>query len=198
MNEAPIADAGADQRIACNPVQFGPLVCGASVSLDGSFSDDLDDGPNPLSYAWTQLSGPFTAVLTPNNAELAVASAMEKPGAYAFALTVDDGDLSDTDDVVITVNDPPALTVTTNFIWFVDDPLELGLKLQVDGNSDGDALTYLWTVTLPDGATVTLTEANPTFTPTLVGPHDVEVIVLDGLDAVSIFLAFDVPGDGPS
>ena len=51
-NLAPVADAGPDQTV----------IEGTSVTLDGTASTDPDNSPQPLTYQWTQLSGPTVTI----------------------------------------------------------------------------------------------------------------------------------------
>lgn len=94
-NQAPTADAGPDRA----------ATVGSPVNLDGSASRDPDNGPNPLSFAWTQLSGP-SAVTLANIAQPAFTP--QAAGSYVFSLTVSDGNLASAPDTVsITATTPP-------------------------------------------------------------------------------------------
>ncbi len=81
-NPAPVANAGVDQTVAF----------GVQVILNGVGSTDPDHGPAPLTYAWSQISGPAvtlggattaTPTFTPTQA-----------GDYVFGLVVNDGQAS--------------------------------------------------------------------------------------------------------
>ncbi len=97
-NLPPTANAGADQTVAT----------GALVTLSGSGSDP-DGGPGPLTFAWSQVSGPSATI---NNANQAVATVTPgTAGAYVFRLTVSDGAASATDDVTVTASSPGGTAV---------------------------------------------------------------------------------------
>ena len=101
-NEAPVADAGADQTFDCAPA------AGLSVTLDGSGSSDPDD--DDLTYTWTGSFG------TASGVEPTVALT---PGVHTITLTVDDGTDTDDDEVVVTINadtEAPDITVATEVL----------------------------------------------------------------------------------
>ncbi len=89
-NDAPVANAGADQAVAAS----------SWVTLDGATSYDPDG--DAITYAWTQVSGASVAISdasSPSPSFLAPAG----NDSLAFRLTVSDGALSGSDDVVVTV-----------------------------------------------------------------------------------------------
>ncbi|GAB4118708.1 MAG: hypothetical protein Tsb0027_12300 [Wenzhouxiangellaceae bacterium] len=93
-NTPPVADAGADQSVDE----------GAVVTLDGSGSSDADT--DPLSYNWTQLSGPAVSLSAANTAMPSfTAPQVSSQQALVFELTVEDGFVSASDTVTVTVND---------------------------------------------------------------------------------------------
>jgi hypothetical protein len=90
-NLPPTANAGPDQTVNA----------GASVTLTGSGSDP-DSGPSPLTFAWTQVSGPSVTI---NNANQATATAtLATAATYVFQLTVSDGAATATDTVSVVAN----------------------------------------------------------------------------------------------
>ena|GEM_PF-2948503 len=90
-NQAPIANAGPDKNANVNTL----------VTLDGRGSSDPDNGPQPLTYAWTKISGPAATL---NNAATSQPSfTPATTGTYGFRLTVSDGAASATDDILVTV-----------------------------------------------------------------------------------------------
>ncbi len=93
-NQAPVADAGADQVVNPN----------ALVTLDGSGSTD-PDGDLPLAYLWTQTGGP-AVTLSDATAVQPTFTAPSDPTVLTFTLVVTDSlGLADPtpDEVVITV-----------------------------------------------------------------------------------------------
>src|SRR5262249_15760227 len=96
LNLSPIANAGSDQSITL-PAN--------TVTLNGSGTDDGQ--PNgSLTYTWTKVSGPGKVTFA--NASQAVTTAQFSiAGTYTLRLTANDGQLSATDNVVVTVNSVP-------------------------------------------------------------------------------------------
>jgi len=95
-NEAPTANAGADQSV----------LTGTTVTLNGTGSSDPEGGA--LTYAWTQLSGTEVTLSDPTASSPAF-TAPDEAGTLVFQLTVTDGyQASDTDTVTITVSVPSA------------------------------------------------------------------------------------------
>lgn len=95
QNHAPVAAAGADLTV--QP--------GAVVQLDGTASRDPDG--DPLTYSWTQTSGPSVALSSTTDPR----PTFTAPGAgvtVGFSLVVSDGSLSSApDDVLVTTPAPP-------------------------------------------------------------------------------------------
>ncbi|WP_406828011.1 glycosyl hydrolase family 18 protein [Microbulbifer sp. ARAS458-1] len=190
-NRAPTARAGGDQSVDG----------GASVTLNGSSSSDLDG--DPLTYSWAQVSG---ASVSLQNAS-SVSASFTAPSVTAdedlvFELTVtDDSGASDTDQVVVTVladqpNQAPSADAGADQI--VITPATVTLNGSASSDPDGDALTYSWSQV--SGTPVTLSSAsaaNPSFSAAEVSAEQelvFELSVSDGSlsddtpDQVSIFL----------
>lgn len=99
LNQSPSSSAGLDQTFADNDNSGSE-----SVTLDGSASTDSDG--TIVSYMWTENEVEIATGATPT-VDLAV-------GTHTITLTVTDDDgLTATDEVVITVNAPPAFGVTS-------------------------------------------------------------------------------------
>jgi CSLREA domain-containing protein len=97
-NAAPVANAGVDQTVNA----------GANVTLNGAGSSD-PDGHTPLTYGWTQTSGPAVTLSSPTAASPSF-TAPGSLGALTFQLAVTDSTgLADAtpDEVTITVGDAP-------------------------------------------------------------------------------------------
>jgi hypothetical protein len=152
-NHPPVANAGPDQTV----------VDGTVVTLDGMAS--LDPDSDPLTFAWTQTSGPTvtlagTSTATPSFTAPVVSVAT----ALVFQLTVSDGQESATDSVTVSVipaNRAPVLDPIG------DKTVQVGatLTFTVGGSdSDGDPLAFS-AGPLPAGATFDASSRTFSFTP---------------------------------
>lgn len=99
-NEAPIADAGEDQVIECSGTE------GQIVTLNANNSSD----PNGDALTFTWLNG-TTVIAGPSTDPTVDVSLI--PGVYTFTLRINDGELTDTDEVQVAIEDttPPVITV---------------------------------------------------------------------------------------
>ncbi|WP_293139253.1 glycosyl hydrolase family 18 protein [Okeania sp. SIO3I5] len=93
-DKAPVADAGSNQTIT------GP----ATVHLNGTGSYDPND--KPITYSWTQSSGPSVSLMNPTTATPSFDAPLpsSKSDTYQFTLEVSNGDKTDTDSVEVVVN----------------------------------------------------------------------------------------------
>lgn len=80
LNTPPVADAGDDFAIKA----------GATATLDGSHSYDAD-GDEPLSYSWSQISGPAVSLQQPDSIKPTFMVPNAIGQALVFELTVNDG-----------------------------------------------------------------------------------------------------------
>lgn len=101
-NTPPTANAGADRTVSVNTL----------VALDGRASSDPDNGPQPLSYAWTQISGSAVTLANANTAQPTFTPSAA--GTYAFRLAVSDGAATAPDTVRITAVSAPTFTITAS------------------------------------------------------------------------------------
>src|SRR5437868_6931409 len=104
VNLPPIANAGPDQSIT---------VPGNTVTLNGSATDDGE--PNgSITYNWKKVSGSGTVTFG-NTSQAVTTAQFPAAGTYTLRLTADDGQLSATDDVIVTVNRAdPGSTIRIN------------------------------------------------------------------------------------
>ncbi|GAB62920.1 hypothetical protein KSU1_C1324 [Candidatus Jettenia caeni] len=92
-NQVPTVDAGSDQTI----------ILPADASLDGSvFDDGLPNPPGAVTVTWSKIRGQGIVTFANANAIDTTASFPEV-GTYVLRLTVDDGELINSDDVTIVV-----------------------------------------------------------------------------------------------
>jgi hypothetical protein len=176
VNQPPVADAGAAQRVSA----------GVPVSLDGSASYDPDG--DVLTYAWTQVAGIAVDVTGTTTARPAFVSPVV--GAHTvltFELTVSDGSAIATDRVDITV-DPANQSPVADA--GADQTVRSGDTVVLDGRGSADPegapLTYRWTQVA--GTNVPLSDAfavQPVFeAPMVLSPSETlafELVVSDGV-----------------
>ena len=144
VNQAPVANAGADQTVAET----------ATVTLDGSASTDGDG--NALTYAWTQTAGVTVSLSNANSRNPTfTAPNLKSNGSLIFSLVVNDGTTNSAADTVkITVtadNDAPTANAGPD-----QSASEEGVVTLSGGGTDpeGESLTYVWTQT--SGPAVTM------------------------------------------
>jgi len=173
VNSKPIANPGPDQH----------GIVGATITLNGSGSSDVDG--NPLTYQWSLTSKPANSTAALQTATSVTTSfVLDKAGTYTAQLIVNDGTI-DSDPVTVTIttlNSKPVANAGPD--QSVVLPLTVHLTGTGSSDVDGQALSYFWSFTArPDTSTATLTgEAlvNPTFAPDLPGTYVVQLIVNDG------------------
>jgi hypothetical protein len=170
---APIADAGTAQTV--HPI--------AEVNLDGNQSYD----PNglTLTYSWTLASPAGSNAVLSNPMAVNPSFTVDILGNYTATLVVNDGFLNSAPSSVIvnTSNSAPIANAGTS------QSASVGTEVVLNGSgssdSDGDALTYRWSlVSVPGGSHSVLINPNsvsPSFLPDLPGTYVVGLIVNDGL-----------------
>jgi hypothetical protein len=175
-NAPPVADAGPDAAVTL----------GEAAALDGSASFDPDG--DAITHLWAVTDRPAGALAEP--ADPAAASPSFTPdmaGAYTLSLTVNDGQIDSSPDVVTVTatapaNAPPVADAGPDRGVVVLTPVTLDGTGSSD--PDGDAISFLWTLTdAPAGATAGLSAATdpaPAFTPDLPGVYAFSLTVSDG------------------
>ena len=151
-NQAPIVKSGDDQA----------MLLSSSASLNGSVTDDgLPNPPGKVTTSWTKVSGPGTVTFS-NTANLQTTASFSAIGAYLLRLTADDGQLTSTDDIAITVNPVPPPS-TPNAVpktsAGANQTITLPSSAQLQGTASDDGLpnppaklTYSWTKMSGPGA----------------------------------------------
>lgn len=174
INHVPVAEAGEDLSIAE----------GSPVNLDGSASFDGDS--DPITYSWTQVSGPAVELMGANTASPSFYAPLVDAGGVSgvvatlvFQLAVDDGfpadaptpgysitDNLDTISVDITnVNNDPVANAGVDITVNESNPVQLNGNGSSD--PDSDALSFNWVQV--GGSTVSLVGAD-TATPSITAP----------------------------
>ena len=133
VNLAPVVNAGPDQ-IVTYPT---------AVMMAGSASDDGLPYGSTLTRTWSKVSGPGTVTFF-NATALNATAAFSTAGSYTLRLTVSDGNLSSSDDVIVTVIAPQTcggtvsgtLTIMANASAGV-----VGVQVKLDGVNLGAELT---------------------------------------------------------
>lgn len=177
-NTAPVASAGQAQSV----------LVGAIVTLDATQSTDVDQ--NPLTFSWRLVSKPAGSAAALANASKVTASFMaDKAGQYVVSVTANDGFVESvaatTTITVAEANVAPTANAGSNQSVIVGAPVTLDGRGSKDTN--GDALTYAWTLTAkPSGSLASLnnwTTAAPVFVPDKAGVYSASLVVSDGKSA---------------
>ncbi len=176
LDDAPIANAGADQAAAT----------GSVVTLDGSQS--RDPRGQPITYRWA-----FVEVPARSRAALSDATVprptftVDVAGTYDLELVVSNGKLSSEPSEVrvtaTTSNAPPTASAGA------DQRVAVGAVVALDGRGshdpDDDPLTYLWSfVSTPEGSRAGIenpTSAQTLFVADTAGEYVVQLLVSDGV-----------------
>jgi len=174
-NAAPVANAGSAQSV----------LVGTRVTLSGAVSSDANG--DLLTYAWTLTAKPLgsSAVLA-NATTVSPAFTPDVAGNYQASLIVNDGKLgSESSTVAITAASANVAPVANAGLG---QTVVAGGNVSLDGSAssdaNGDALTYMWTLTTkPAGSTATLslsTSAKTTFKADVAGNYVATLVVSDG------------------
>ncbi len=169
VNTPPVADAGPDQ---------GGLV-GQNISFDGSGSSDADN--DPLTYSWDFGDN------SPDGSGVSVNHSYATAGTYVVTLTVDDGQDTDMDTAVVTIDDVPPPSGTLMYFSSLGNRSYPGLSGTMANediilyDSGSGAFTQYF-----DGSDVGLGSA----------VMDGFVLLADGSILISLSASFSVPGVG--
>jgi len=174
-NTPPVADAGPDQA----------LQVGATVTLNGSGSSDVDG--NPLTYQWAFVSvptGSTAQLLNPTNVMPTFVANVA--GQYVVKLLVNDGKVTGAQDTVTITTTGGNTAPVANA--GPDQSVQVSATVTLNGSGSNDAdrnsLTYDWSfVSIPSGSIATLsnpTAAAPSFMADKAGTYVAQLIVNDG------------------
>lgn len=148
-NQAPVVNAGGTVSMRLPN----------ALILNGSATDD---GSDPLTYQWTSVTLPRGGVVTFADATAAATTAsFNVTGSYTLRLTVSDGEMTGTADLVVDVqpaNQAPAVTAGADLAVERPDVAVLA-GTATDSDEGPDDLTYQWSRTSGPGD-VTFTAAN--------------------------------------
>ncbi|MGZ6099034.1 MAG: PKD domain-containing protein, partial [Myxococcaceae bacterium] len=148
QNRAPFADAGPDLAAAL----------GTTVGLNAWESVDPDG--DPLTFIWTQVSGPPVALADLGNGS-ARFKAPDAPGVLEFQVSITDGESPPTTDRVKVSVYGPGQDVPPTAIAGPDQNVPRNAPVTLHGaatDPDSQALTFAWTQAA--GPSVSLTGAN--------------------------------------
>jgi hypothetical protein len=163
-NQPPTVNAGSDQAITLP----------ATATLGGNASDDNQPTPpGALTTTWSKVSGPGTVTFGNANA-LNTTATFSLAGSYTLRLTANDGALSASDDLVVTVNAPasnqaPVVNAGPDQILTLPTTsTTLNASVSDDGLPVGAAVTTAWTqvdgptgVTFGNGSAINTTATFP-------------------------------------
>lgn len=177
-NTAPIANAGIEQSVKA----------GASVTLDGSASLDVDG--DPINYEWAITSAPAASSASlDSTTSIDPSFTADVEGTYTIQLIVNDGSVKSNADTVVVIatsaNSKPVADAGA------DARVTAGTAVTLDGTASSDAdldvLTYQWTfVSKPSGSATAFADATlatPTFTADLEGSYVIALVVNDGVES---------------
>ena len=186
----PNADAGRHRDV----------LTGDLVALDGTGSEDPDDGPEVLTFRWSFDAVPPSSVLRSEDivdrGSSAATFTPDVDGVFLLRLTVDDGATTDSSNLVIRA---ASTDVPPNAHAGGDLAIELGESAVLDASASDDAdsspqpLAFSWRfVSLPEasaltnGSIVDADTSSASFTPDVLGTFVLSLQASDGL-----YRAFD-------
>ncbi len=140
VNLPPVARAGPDQAVDE----------GAEVLLDGTGS--FDPNGDDLSFEWRQVAGPEATLPDPSSvSNVFAAPEVEEDANLRFQLTVHDGSLSDSDELLVTVRNVETIVHELDFAQFAFGE-GLSSELCLLSLSSADSTQTLVTLKTHDGA----------------------------------------------
>ncbi len=121
-NQPPLVNAGPDQS----------TMLSQAVSLAGTASDDGLPAGSTLSVAWSQISGPGTAVFA-NSGSASTTASFNVPGEYMLRFSASDSQITVADDLIVTVQ-PDCQSPTSGLAgWWTGDSTIQNSTSHADG-----------------------------------------------------------------
>ena len=149
-NTAPNVEAGGPYS-----VNF-PTV--TQVNLNGTVIDDGQPAPPNVTTRWTVTGGVSDNVLFGNDSLIDTTATFSVSGVYTLTLSADDGELQNSDDVVVIVNMAPVVEAGERQIITLPTPdfVNLDSTVSDDGLPTPPNVITRWTVISGNGADVTI------------------------------------------
>jgi RHS repeat-associated protein len=166
-NHAPTVSAGTDQTITLPN----------TVNLSGVVNDDGLPGGSTLTVSWTKVSGPGLVSFSNPNAAT-TSAAFDAAGTYVLRLTGTDSQLSNSDEVQVTVipeNHAPTANAGADQSITLPALASLNGSAGDDGLPGGSTLTTTWSKVSGPG---TVTFGNPSVTVTTAAFSEAGIYVL--------------------
>ncbi len=144
-NLAPTVDAGADQALQSS-----------TASLQGLVTDDGLPAPATVTVRWAAVNGPGRVSFSAPD-DLSSTAQFSRPGSYVLRLSANDGQLSASDNIVVTVpggvNLPPVVEAGPDEVISASDVANLHAVLSDDGMPNG-TLAVHWSQVSGPGAAI--------------------------------------------
>ena len=160
------------------------LTTATEITLNGSDSSDPDG--DALDYTWSQPSSQSIDLSSTSSASTTFTAA--NPGTYTFTLTVDDGSLANSAEVILEIaqaNRAPTAIISVSPDHDGMSPLKTETEVTLDGHSssdpDGDELNFAWSQPSSQSIDLSSDSASATkFTATTAGIYTFTLNVNDG------------------
>ncbi|MDH3453136.1 MAG: hypothetical protein OEN20_12025, partial [Gammaproteobacteria bacterium] len=155
-NQAPVVDAGPPSLTVTLP---------NDAALNGTVTDDgLPIPPGAVATLWSQVSGPATVSFGDAGA-LTTTASFPVDGTYVLRLSADDGEITDFDELTVTVSTQGSVTTTEVRVSATSDDAEerasgsvslasSDLEFVVDGGTEQTIGMRFNAVQVPQGATI--------------------------------------------
>lgn len=159
------------------------------INVSATVTDDNMPYPSVLTYKWEVISGVAGNVTIASDDALSTDVTFSSTGNYVLRFTAHDGELSDFDEVSVSVsspdNQPPVLGVV-----FADSTIDRGSTITLVATATDDgypdppaALTYTWSVFSGNAADVTIStpdQLTTNVTISKLGTYVIQISVSDG------------------